>query len=105
MHAALMECCNTQITRIAPSRFAMKEAGFTIAAEWLFGQDADDLMRAMLSALPAESRHAMQLKVARLGDAIGPLQASLDKARLSDARHILAVKDERFALLRSLGAG
>lgn len=68
-------------------RAAMARAGYEIRAEWLFGQDAHDLYRALSSS---PSGNAEELE--RLLSAVDDLQAAIDRARLSDARHILAVR-------------
>lgn len=68
-------------------RHAVERAGFAIAAEWLFGQDADDLYRAV-----AATEVAGDEELARLSGLRDALQGLIDRARLSDSRHILAVK-------------
>ena len=70
-------------------RHAMASAGYEIKAEWLFGQDADDLYRAIAVL---GKRGAPQAELERLAAALSDIQGAIDRARLSDARHILALK-------------
>jgi len=68
---------------------AMARAGYEIKAEWLFGQDADDLYRALASQ---GERGVSQPVLQRLAEALTEIQGAVDRARLSDSRHILAVR-------------
>ncbi len=74
-------------------RFALDLAGYDTAGEWIFGQDADDLFRALTVRLgnhmPEEFLGA---QAAHLRNALGGIQQAIDRARLADARHILAVR-------------
>jgi hypothetical protein len=55
----------------------------------LFGQDADDLYRAVV----AKAAHrTSQTILAQLAGALSELQGVVDRARLSDSRHVLAVR-------------
>jgi 2-polyprenyl-3-methyl-5-hydroxy-6-metoxy-1,4-benzoquinol methylase len=72
---------------------AMKETNYEIKAEWIFGQDADDLYRSIVIPLGGtHSAEAMADEKARLLGCLSDIQAVIDRARLSDARHILAVR-------------
>ena len=72
---------------------AMKEADYEIKAEWIFGQDADDLYRSIVIPLGGtQFAEAMADEKARLLGCLSDIQAVIDRARLSDARHILAVR-------------
>jgi hypothetical protein len=80
---------HTQLFTDRSIQHAMARAGYEIKAEWLFGQDADDLYRALVAkGDPGASRAA----IARLGEALSEIQGAVDRARLSDSRHILAVR-------------
>jgi hypothetical protein len=68
---------------------AMARAGYEIKAEWLFGQDADDLYRALVAK---GEQGAPKAAIARLGEALSEIQGAVDRARLSDSRHVLAVR-------------
>jgi 2-polyprenyl-3-methyl-5-hydroxy-6-metoxy-1,4-benzoquinol methylase len=82
-----------QLFTDASIRHAMDQAGFRIVAEWIFGQDADDLYRALVTRLSnMGALHAVQDEVHRFAAAIDGMQSAIDRARLSDARHILAVR-------------
>jgi SAM-dependent methyltransferase len=72
---------------------AMNEAEYDIKAEWIFGQDADDLYRSIIVPLhQTHSAAAIADERARLLDCLSELQAVIDRARLADARHVLAVR-------------
>jgi hypothetical protein len=74
-------------------RHAMDRADYEIRAEWIFGQDADDLYRAIVTQVAGgTSGEALGRKLNRLGAALNGIQQAIDRARLSDARHILAVR-------------
>jgi len=80
---------HTQLFTDRSIRHAMARAGYEIKAEWLFGQDADDLYRALIvKGAGATSQPAL----ARLEGALSEIQNAIDRARLSDSRHILAVR-------------
>jgi hypothetical protein len=71
----------------------MRSAGFEIAAEWIFGQDIADWERAMASGLTVNRGHPLARSMAKaIGDIGDAVQAIVDRARLSDQRHLLAVK-------------
>jgi len=80
---------HTQLFTDRSIEFAMTRAGYEIKAEWLFGQDADDLYRALIAR---GEQGASQAAIARLGDALSEIQGAVDRARLSDSRHVLAVR-------------
>jgi len=74
-------------------RFALDQAGYEIKAEWLFGQDADDLHRAVVTSIPdPESTNLLREQLQLLAKAVPGIQAAIDRVRLSDSRHVLAVK-------------
>jgi hypothetical protein len=68
---------------------AMARAGCEIRAEWLFGQDADDLYRAM-SVSPGQELAGLRLE--SLAQSLSEIQGLIDRARLADSRHVLAVR-------------
>lgn len=80
---------HTQLFTDRSIQHAMARAEYEIKAEWLFGQDADDLYRAVVAK---GERGAPQAVIARLGEALSEIQGAVDRARLSDSRHILAVR-------------
>jgi hypothetical protein len=74
-------------------QYGVELAGFTIVAEWIFGQDADDLSRFLLQN--AKGKYSTRLfrdvsrQVMSVQDGI---QQALDRARLADQRHVIAIK-------------
>jgi SAM-dependent methyltransferase len=84
---------HTQLYSDRSIDFALREAGYEKSAEWLFGQDASDLCRLLLNRIAAVSGDGMTVGLGEdLGRLVDPLQSAIDRARLCDARHILAVK-------------
>jgi hypothetical protein len=74
-------------------RHAMDLAGYDVAAEWIFGQDADDLYRAIaVNASAAGVLPALEPELDRLLGALPAIQEAIDRSRLADARHVLAVR-------------
>lgn len=80
---------HTQLFTDRSIQHAMARAGYEIKAEWLFGQDADDLYRALVAKADHGASHPV---LARLADVLSEIQGVVDRARLSDSRHILAVR-------------
>ena len=74
-------------------RYAVKLARLTIVAEWIFGQDADDLSRFLLQNLADKYPKGRFRRVSKelIGIQDG-IQQILDRARLADQRHVIAIK-------------
>lgn len=73
--------------------YALSIAGYEKVAEWLFGQDASDLCRLLINRIAAVSDETLSRELAEnMSKLIDPLQHAIDRARLCDARHVLAVK-------------
>ena len=73
--------------------YALNMAGFDKTAEWLFGQDAQDLCKLLVRSAPSIMDEALNEELTiRLSKLIDPLQSVLDHSRFCDARHIIAVK-------------
>lgn len=86
---------HTQIYTDQSLSHACKTAGYELLAEWLFGQDAVDIKRMILKQLqPGYPPELLATIEERLADLQDPLQGAVDRCRLSDARHILAVKSD-----------
>ena len=74
-------------------RHMLDQAGYEAKAEWLFGQDADDLYRCLAARLAERgSTTVFHGEMERLAKVLSGLQQVLDRVRLCDARHVLAVK-------------
>lgn len=84
---------HTQVYTERSIEYAMRIADMEVVAEWVFGQDAEDLRRVMLSQLAGKLPESM-LRDARnqLAELLDPLQHCLDTLHFADQRHILAVK-------------
>ena len=84
---------HTQLYTERSIEYIMRETGYEILAEWVFGQDAMDLTRFMLHSLSEHLSGPMLEKVKndciRLQDS---LQHSLDLLKLSDQRHLVAIR-------------
>jgi 2-polyprenyl-3-methyl-5-hydroxy-6-metoxy-1,4-benzoquinol methylase len=84
---------HTQIYTDESIVFAMRQAGFDIIAEWIFGQDGSDLYRYVtLNAKTPFTEKFLHRGCPGFLNALEAFQAELDKNRLSDQRHVLAVK-------------
>jgi hypothetical protein len=74
-------------------RHALNLAGFEPRAEWIFGQDVDDVLRMLVAGLIDKYPPALLAsETKRLAAASDDLQHALDRHRLADARHVLAIK-------------
>lgn len=73
-------------------KYAMKRAGFEILAEWIFGQDAEDLYRALMVSSSNTAFAKLDTYRSTLLETFAQFQKVIDRARLSDARHVLAVR-------------
>lgn len=72
---------------------AIAASGYEKIAEWLFGQDAADLCRVLANRVGEGCSDGMRAVLERqLVELVDPLQATIDKSRLCDARHLLLVK-------------
>lgn len=93
-YARNLDCVvHTQMYTEESIAYAMNIAGFDIVAQWVFGQDAEDVRRVMLSNLAGKLSGAMFEEARhRLADLLDPLQQCFDKLHLADQRHILAVR-------------
>lgn len=75
-------------------KFAMKKAGFKIIAKWIFGQDAEDIIRFILKNItPKFSFNKIDQIQNDLYELQDSLQHCFDKYNLSDQRHIIAIKN------------
>ncbi len=84
---------HTQVYTEQSIQYAMETADMDIVAQWVFGQDAEDLRRVMLSRLAGKLPTSMMDEVQqRLSELLDPLQQCLDQLHIADQRHVLAVK-------------
>ena len=84
---------HTQLYTDQSIDYALAEAGYEKTAEWLFGQDAQDLCRIIAGTLQSVmDAQLAETHVQKLSVLIDPLQKVLDQARYCDARHIIAIK-------------
>jgi 2-polyprenyl-3-methyl-5-hydroxy-6-metoxy-1,4-benzoquinol methylase len=74
-------------------KYSMHQAGFEIASQWIFGQDANDFTRYMICNLHDKFSKKMLDRIYQdLKRLENSFQNCLDRMRLSDQRHIIAVK-------------
>jgi 2-polyprenyl-3-methyl-5-hydroxy-6-metoxy-1,4-benzoquinol methylase len=84
---------HTQLYTDDSIKFLMDEANFKIVAQWVFGQDASDFARFILSQLADKySEKILSKIVLDLTQMQDPMQECLDRLMLSDQRHIIAIK-------------
>lgn len=84
---------HTQLYTDTSINHALSQAGYERVAEWVFGQDAADLSRALLVGL--REKYSAQLFESVADDLTAiqdQLQAILDRHYLASERHVLAVK-------------
>lgn len=93
-YARHLDCVvHTQLYTDRSINYSMETSGFDIVARWIFGQDAEDLMRFVTTNL--EKRFSdplikvIQKDFHRLQN---NLQQCFDQLELSDQRHIIAIK-------------
>ena len=83
-----------QLFTDASIRYALDSAGYDLTAEWIFGQDSDDLYRLIVNGIRGKMPAALSAREElRLQAAMAEMQSVIDRTRLADARHILAVKN------------
>ncbi len=76
--------------------YLLNKMRYTKISEWVFGQDALDLKRMILSNLSkktlSETDTFSDIKE-KIGNLIDPIQEAIDKNHFSDSRHILSIKE------------
>lgn len=83
---------HTQIFTDSSVDYFLKEAGFKKSAEWIFGQDAMDLARFIKNNSHRYPEEVYEILATRVAASVDGIQTVLDHTRLSDQRHILAIK-------------
>lgn len=87
---------HTQLFTDDSIEYAMKTAGHQIYSEWIFGQDTSDLVRFLTMKNKCKNISSQESRKNKTFNRIyaiqDKLQAVIDKNRLSDQRHILAIK-------------
>jgi len=84
---------HTQLYTDKSIKYCLESAGYEMAAQWIFGQDAMDFLRFLRIYLEDKyEKSFLENNLNKLGDILEPLQNILDRAFFSDSRHILAVK-------------
>lgn len=74
-------------------RFFLEGAGYEKVAEWVFGQDAMDFIRFLMTRLAKKYPEEVIESIGRqFNQVMDPLQSVFDQAHLADARHIIAIK-------------
>ena len=84
---------HTQLYTDHSINYALEKAGYHKVSEWLFGQDAQDICRLLLQRIEPKMHSLLAVDLSqRLKSLVDPLQQVIDRSRLCDARHVLAVK-------------
>lgn len=84
---------HTQLYTESSLNYIFELSGYEIVSEWLFGQDANDIIGSTLSALNSYIDAGFPKSLyAQINSLIDPLQEVIDKSGLCDARHILLIK-------------
>ncbi len=84
---------HTQIYTDQSIDYCLEEYGFKKCAEWLFGQDSQELCSMILKKIKPNINSKLFNKVSsQFERLIDPIQEIIDKSRFCDARHIIAIK-------------
>ena len=84
---------HTQIYTDESINYCLSEAGFKKSAEWLFGQDSQDLCELILRKIQKNVNKKLFDKISdQLNNLIDPIQEVMDQHRICDGRHVLAIK-------------
>ena len=84
---------HTQMYTDESLNFSLDNAGYVKLAEWLFGQDAQDLMRLLVSSLNSTTGDAAASRYMEIAvSLIDKIQGAVDTSRFCDARHLIVVK-------------
>jgi len=85
---------HTQMFTESSINYGLKLAGYKIIGEWIFGQDIMDLSRLLNNAANKNLKNTLIYSSLSkdLQKAVDALQGALDKNRLADQRHLLAVR-------------
>jgi len=84
---------HTQIYTEQSIEYALNIADYDIIGQWVFGQDAEDFSRFVLSSIKDNYPEKMFQKIStKFFDIENPIQHVLDQNHFSDARHIIAIK-------------
>ncbi len=84
---------HTQIYTDRSIRHGLDLAGYEMAGQWVFGQDAIDFQRLLVVSLERRYGPRMMGFVSEtLGRIVDPFQSVLDRGGLADARHVVAVR-------------
>jgi 2-polyprenyl-3-methyl-5-hydroxy-6-metoxy-1,4-benzoquinol methylase len=90
---SLDSAVHTQLYTDQSIDYALENAGYDKAGEWIFGQDSSDLFRLLYSKMSEKMPDFVDYDLKkRITEAVDGVQHILDKNRLSDARHILAIR-------------
>lgn len=85
---------HTQLYTDESIHYLMGKSGFEILGQWIFGQDATDMIRILYQILqknfqPSAIKDQLEQKILKLSDSF---QSTLDHLLLSDQRHVIAIK-------------
>ena len=84
---------HTQLFTDRSIDYCLETAGMELVGQWYFGQDSADLWRLLKVQLEGNfPPELMAVLEQNLLPALDGIQAAVDRARLSDSRHLVAVK-------------
>jgi hypothetical protein len=74
--------------------YLLQQMGYQAISQWIFGQDALDLKRAIMCSIEGKYDTSYLNKITEmLNPIMDPLQQLVDTSHLADARHVLAIKE------------
>lgn len=83
---------HTQLYTEKSINYALEKSEYEIIGEWIFGQDVQDLITLIMKNLEENYSEIKDEIFKNLLELIDPIQEIVDKSKMSDARHVIAVK-------------
>jgi 2-polyprenyl-3-methyl-5-hydroxy-6-metoxy-1,4-benzoquinol methylase len=85
---------HTQLFTDQSLKWSLDYADYKIIGEWIFGQDSQDILlniTTILNSIPDNDLRNFYTK--KVNSLVDEIQGAIDRSRLSDSRHIIAVKN------------
>lgn len=84
---------HTQLFTDSSITYCLDHADYEMVAQWIFGQDSNDLLRMIITSLEGNYPETLYCTICQEIMALqDPIQNIIDKHWLADSRHILAIK-------------
>ncbi len=84
---------HTQLYTDSSIQYCLELAGYEMVAQWIFGQDASDLLRMVMESVKIKYPEPLYNKLFEQYSILqDPIQNIIDQHYLADSRHVLAIK-------------